>query len=149
MSQYRKKNAKNSCKSILPISAYLLSRVSVSIVMSPPPSLPPGAGMVHVINVPVYLSRRYIAFSHATFDPFFKAYNNGRPLTMVPGSGISENGKLMATPTTTTAAATTTTTTTTTTQRRSQVSLVGGADRIPGGGINLNTYTYKMSRRAA
>ena len=50
-------------------------------------------------------------------------------------------------------------------QRRSQVSLVGGADRIPGGGwqnsrggwqnsgggggINLNTYTYKMSRRAA
>ena len=35
------------------------------------------------------------------------------------------------------------------TQRRSQVSLVGGADRIPGGGINLNTYTYKMSRRAA
>ena len=37
----------------------------------------------------------------------------------------------------------------TVTQRRSQVSLVGGADRIPGGGINLNTYTYKMSRRAA
>ena len=41
-------------------------------------------------------------------------------------------------------------------QRRSQVSLVGGADRIPGGadiipggGINLNTSTYKMSRRAA
>ena len=35
-------------------------------------------------------------------------------------------------------------------ERRSQVSLVGGrADRIPGGGINLNTYTYKMSRRAA
>ena len=34
-------------------------------------------------------------------------------------------------------------------QRRSQVSLAGGADRIPGGGINLNTYTYKMSRQAA
>ena len=29
-------------------------------------------------------------------------------------------------------------------QRRSQVSLVGGADRIPGGGgINLNTYIYR------
>ena len=27
-------------------------------------------------------------------------------------------------------------------QRRSQVSLAGGADRIPGGGINLNTYSY-------
>ena len=27
-------------------------------------------------------------------------------------------------------------------QRRSQESLAGGADRIPGGGINLNTYSY-------
>ena len=27
-------------------------------------------------------------------------------------------------------------------QRRRQVSLAGGADRIPGGGINLNTYSY-------
>ena len=26
-------------------------------------------------------------------------------------------------------------------QRRSQVSLAGGADRIPGGGINPNTYS--------
>ena len=34
-------------------------------------------------------------------------------------------------------------------QRRSQVSLAGGADRIPGRGINLNTGTYKMSRQAA
>ena len=33
-------------------------------------------------------------------------------------------------------------------QRRSQVSLVGGLTEFQGG-INLNTYTYKMSRRAA
>ena len=34
-------------------------------------------------------------------------------------------------------------------QRRSQVSLVGGVPTEFQGGINLNTYTYKMSRRAA
>ena len=32
-------------------------------------------------------------------------------------------------------------------QRRSQVSLTGGADRIPGGGINLNTYSYGKGDR--
>ena len=34
-------------------------------------------------------------------------------------------------------------------QRRSQVSLAGGADRIPGGGINLNTYSYGKRDSAA
>ena len=33
-------------------------------------------------------------------------------------------------------------------QRRSQVSLAGGADRIPGG-INLNTYSYGKMDSAA
>ena len=33
------------------------------------------------------------------------------------------------------------------TSGRSQVSLAGGADRIPGGGINLNTYTILVTAK--